>query len=70
MANKQQENRQRDIATLRVLGIFFFVMGMLVLVAVYEAIGNTPAMIVNVLSGLTLGTIGTGMILISRRMAR
>ncbi len=63
-------NRQRDIATFRVLGIFFAIMGALVLLAVYETIGNTPAMVVNLVSGLTLGAVGLGMIRVSSRMSR
>jgi small neutral amino acid transporter SnatA (MarC family) len=70
MNEKERENRQRDIATLRVLGIFFSVMGGLVLIAIYETLGNTPAMIVNILSGVALAAVGIGMITISKRMSR
>jgi small neutral amino acid transporter SnatA (MarC family) len=66
----ERDNRQRDIATLRVLGTFFSIMGALVLIAIYETIGNRPAMIVNVLSGLALVAVGIAMIQISRRMSR
>jgi len=69
MTDKNQQYRERDIATLRVLGTFFAIMGALVLVAVYETIGNTPAMIVNILSGVVLGAVGIGMITISKRMS-
>ena len=62
--------REREISTLRVLGIFFSIMGVLVLVSTYEAIGNRPAMVVTILSGLALGIVGVTMILISRRLAR
>lgn len=70
MNEKERENRQRDIATLRVLGIFFSVMGALVLIALYETLGNTPAMIVNIFSGAALEAVGIGMITISKRMSR
>ena len=70
MKNNQNENRQRDVETLRVLGIFFSVMGLLVLIATYEAIGNTAAVVVSVCSGLVLLTVGTGAMLVSRRMSR
>ena len=62
-------NRQRDIATLKVLGIFFSIMGGLVLIGTYEAVGNSAAMIVSVCSGLTLLAIGLGMWFVSCRMA-
>lgn len=64
------QNQQRDIATLRVLGIFFSIMGVLVLVATYEAIGNTPAVVVSVCSGAALLAVGLGMMYVSRRMAK
>ena len=67
---KQAANRERDVATLRVLGIFFSVMGALVLVASYKAIGNTPALVVNVISALILVVVGGGMLWASRRLAR
>jgi small neutral amino acid transporter SnatA (MarC family) len=70
MNEKERENRQRDIATFRVLGIFFSVMGGLVLIAISETLGNTPAMIVNILSGVALAAVGIGMITISKRMSR
>ena len=68
--NRERDNRQREIATLRVLGIFFSIMGALVLISIYETIGNRPAMIVTILSGFALGVVGFAMIQISRRMAR
>ncbi len=70
MNEKHNRFRQRDVATLRVLGIFFCIMGGLVLVASYEAIGNLPALIVNLCSGLAIGAVGVGMIMIASRMRR
>lgn len=61
------EHRDRDVATLRVLGIFFTVMGALVLIATYETLDNRPALIVNIVCGLVLATVGTGMLQLSRR---
>jgi len=71
--NKTQVDREyrgRDVATLRVLGIFFTVMGALVLVATYETLDNRPALIVNVTCGVVLAAVGIGMILVSRRLSR
>ena len=68
-AKPTTENHERDVSTLRVLGFFFLVMGALVLVASYEAIGNTPAMIVNICSSLVLLAVGGGMVWVSKRMA-
>ena len=70
MDNNQKQNRERDIATLRVLGLFFSIMGTLVLVATYEAVGNVPAVVVSVCSGLVLLGVGIGMMVISRRIGR
>jgi hypothetical protein len=65
-----REGREREIATLRVLGIFFSIMGVLVLVSMYETMDNRPALIVTIISGIVLGSVGLAMIQISRRLAR
>ncbi len=70
MNDQQNGNRQRDVMTLRVLGSFFAIMGVLVLIGTYKAVGNPAAMVVNIASGVVLGIIGIGMIQISRRMSR
>jgi hypothetical protein len=70
MDEKQNSNRERDISTLRVLGAFFAVMGGLVLLATYEAIGNTPAVVVNVCCGLVLSAVGLGMLIVANRLSR
>ena len=67
--NRDNEYRERDVATLRVLGIFFCIMGLLVLVGSYEALGNTPAVVVSVCSAVALLAVGLGMWFVSRRMA-
>ena len=69
MEQEPNKNRERDVATLRVLGIFFTIMGALVTVATFEAIGNTPAVVVSICSGCVLLTVGLGMIFGSRAMA-
>ena len=60
--NDPTEGQRRDRETLRVLGIFFSIMGALVLIACYEAIGQTPALVVNLCSGLVLLVVGVGML--------
>lgn len=59
--------RERDRVTLQILGIFFLVLGILVSLASIQAAGNTPALIVNVCSGLTLLVVGGGMRWIASR---
>ena len=63
------ESRQRDILTLRILGSFFLVMGLLVLVAIYEAIGNSRALVVTICSGVVLALIGLAMLFFSSRIS-
>jgi len=70
MNDQENSFRERDIMTLRVMGSFFSIMGSLVLIATYKTIGNTPAMVVNICSGLALLAVGLGMIQVSRRMRR
>ena len=66
----RDEGRERDAATLRVLGIFFSIMGGLVLIATYEAIGNTPAVVVSIVSGLVLLAVGLGMMRVSQNLRK
>ena len=58
---QQPDIQQRDADTLRVLGIFFSVMGALVLLGTFWAIGKMAAVIVSLLSGGILLAIGLGM---------
>lgn len=62
------ESTQRDSATLRILGIFFTILGVLVLIASFWTLNETKALVVNLLSGSVLVCVGTGMIIVSRRM--
>ena len=66
--NSPQEVRDRDAATLRVLGAFFSLMGLLVLIGTFTAIGKTSAVVVSVCSGSTLLFIGLGMWWYARRL--
>ena len=70
LKQERTESQERDVATLRVLGIFFLIMGGLVLVASYQAIGNTPALVVNVCSAVVLLSVGAGMKWVSKRIAK
>ena len=63
------ESTQRDSATLRILGIFFTILGVLVLIASFWTLNETKALVVNLVSGSVLVCVGTGMIIVSRRMA-
>ena len=58
----QQPNdiQQRDADTLRVLGIFFTIMGALVMLGTIWAIGKMSAVIVSLVSGGILLAIGLG----------
>ena len=62
------ESTQRDSATLRILGIFFTILGVLVLIASFWTLNETKALVVNLLSGSVLVCVGTGMIIVSRRL--
>ena len=66
----QNDYRSRDIMTLRALGSFFAVMGLLVLVGTFEARGNTAALIVSLISAATLMLIGAVMLFVAQRLQR
>ena len=68
--NPESEGQQRDGQTLVVLGIFFAVMGVLVLIGTFGAVGKTSAVVVSVSSGLVLLFIGLGMSWFGRRLSR
>ncbi len=65
---KEQDNAERDVATLRALGSFFLIMGFLVLLGTFAALGNVPAVIVNLCSAAALVLVGGGMLLASNRI--
>ena len=70
MNDSSNEIAERDVATLRVLGIFFSIMGVLVLIGTFEAVGKTAAVIVSICSGMTLLTIGLCMWRVSQRWSK
>lgn len=65
----QTDHAERDAASIKILGFFFTVLGLLVLIGTYWAIRdeNTRATIVNAASGGILTAIGVGMLFIFRR---
>ena len=63
------ESRSRDAATLRVLSIFFLVLGTLILFATLWTLEDRRAMIVNMLSGATILSVGIFMRFASQRIA-
>lgn len=68
--NPETDGRQRDGQTLVVLGIFFSVMGGLVLIGTFGALGKASAVVVSVTSGAVLLLIGLGMSWMGRRLSR
>lgn len=66
----QPDYRERDVATLRALGSFFSLMGVLVLIGSFEAVDNRPALIVSCVSGSTLFCVGMAMLWKGRRMQK
>jgi len=61
MNESQESNLARDADTKRVLGVFFALMGFLVLVGTFGSIGHPPAVVVSICSGFVLLAIGLGM---------
>ncbi len=69
MNDKQISDHARDAASLRVLGIFFAILGGTVLVATLWELDSPRAAIVNAVSGIVLSSVAMGMLAISRRLA-
>jgi hypothetical protein len=55
---------ERDAASIKILGFFFTILGLLVLLGTLGALDNTRAAIVNAVSGLVLALIGAAMLLL------
>ena len=68
MSDAPTTDGSRDAASLRILGAFFIILGCLVLIGTFWTLDNTRAMIVNVVSGLVLAGIGTGMQISARKL--
>lgn len=52
--------KERDALTLRVLGLFFVVLGSLVTIGSFWSLGNPPALVVNLCAGFVLLAAGAG----------
>lgn len=63
-------NQQRDASSLLVLGVFFTILGLLVLVGTLWTRNDMRAAVVNAGSGMILVAVGVGTLLIGRRLAR
>jgi hypothetical protein len=60
----------RDASSLRVLGVFFAILGGIVLIATFFALAQPRAAFVNAISGLVLSGVGFGMFRIAERLER
>lgn len=63
-----QEQRERDAISLLMLGGFFSVLAVLVLIGTYWTVGRWHAMVVNLGAGATLLVVGIVMLWIGRRI--
>jgi len=61
------DHRERDAASIKILGFFFSVLGALVLVGTFWSLDDSRAVTVNLASGSVLTSIGLGMICFVRR---
>lgn len=63
------KEKQRDVATLRILGLFFLTLGSLVLVATAWTLDSPRAAIVNLVSGGTIAGVGLLMRFVASRLS-
>ena len=70
MSQVDQTQNDRDAVTLKILGIFFVVIGVLVLLGTFWALGNFKAVVVNLASGVILSAVGALMVVIAQRLKR
>lgn len=63
-----ESGSSRDATSLSILGTFFVILGLLVLVATAWTWGNKAATIVNLASGAVLAAVGGGMLMVARRL--
>jgi len=54
----KESNSSRDATSLKILGTFFVILGLLVLVGIFWTLGDRRAIVVNAASGLTLLAVG------------
>ncbi|MEM9657897.1 MAG: hypothetical protein AAF961_06000 [Planctomycetota bacterium] len=70
MSKKNANDSSRDAMSLRMLGSFFLLLGVLVLIGTLWSLDNLRGVVVSVASGLTLTGVGAGMQLWSRALRR
>lgn len=71
MSDDAQNNfRQRDAASLLILGSFFVLLAVLVLIGSLWAVGRTHALIVNLGAGAALLIAGIALVTVSFRLRR
>lgn len=63
-----ESGSSRDATSLSILGTFFVILGLLVLVATAWTWGNKAATVVNLASGAVLAAVGGCMLLVARRL--
>ena len=68
MSNPQQANAARDAASLRLLGMFFCILGGLVLIGSAWSLDNLRGLLVSIGGGLVLTAVGGGMLRAARRV--
>ncbi len=62
-------HRRRDAASMQLLGVFFTVLSTLVLIGSLWTLDRPRALAVNLAAGLTLLTVGVGMVWGGRRLS-
>jgi len=63
-------HRHRDAMSMKILGSFFIVLSLLVLLGVLWELGNFRAIVVTLICGSTLLSVGVGMVVVGRRIAK
>jgi len=67
---RQSELRERDAASMKLLGGFFCVLAVLVLIGSIWSTGRPHAMVVNIGAGTLMLVVGSGMLWIGTRLRR
>ena len=68
MNQSETTPNNRDAVTLKILGVFFIVIGALVLIGTFWALGNFKAVVVNLTSGFVLLAVGAMMTFVAKRL--
>jgi hypothetical protein len=67
--NNATGHRQRDAASLKILGSFFTILSILVWIGTFWTLDNRRAVVVNLCCGGVLFAVGLGMLLVARKHA-